>query len=113
MNEERIKEIFSDEEFVKELFSKETPQEAQDLLAEKDIDLTVDEVVKIRNLLVKKAQAAQNGESAELTEEELGDVAGGAAVVVLVVLASVLGAAFVGTVGKVGYDIHVESRGRW
>ena len=30
MNEERIKEVFSDEEFVKEFFSKETPEEAQD-----------------------------------------------------------------------------------
>ena len=29
MNEERIKEVFTDEEFVKELFSKETPEEAQ------------------------------------------------------------------------------------
>ena len=85
MNEERIKEIFSDEEFVKELFSKETPQEAQDLLAEKDIDVTVDEVVKIRNLLVKKAQAAQNGESAELTEEELSDVAGGVGLMIAAV----------------------------
>jgi len=28
MNEERIKEVFSDEAFVKELFSKETPEEA-------------------------------------------------------------------------------------
>ena len=113
MNEERIKEVFSDEEFVKELFSKETPEEVQVLLAEKDIDLTVAEIVKLGEIVAKKLQQTENGESAELTEEELSDVAGGAAVVVLVVLASVLGAAFVGTVGKVGYDIHVESRGRW
>ena len=34
MNEERIKEVFSDEDFVRELFSKETPEEAQAMLAE-------------------------------------------------------------------------------
>ena len=45
MTEERIKEVFSDEEFVKELFSKETPEEAQAMLAEKGIDLSIDELV--------------------------------------------------------------------
>ena len=29
MNEERVKEVFADEAFVKELFSKETPEEAK------------------------------------------------------------------------------------
>mgnify|MGYP003289319077 CR=1 FL=1 len=32
MTEERIKEVFADEEFVKELFSKKTPEEAKALL---------------------------------------------------------------------------------
>ena len=77
MNEERIKEVFSDEAFVKELFSKETPEEAQALLKEKEIDLSIDELVKLKDLVVAKLQAAESGESAELTEEELEDVAGG------------------------------------
>ena len=77
MNEERIKEIFADEEFVKELFSKETPEEAQALLAEKGIDMSIDELVKLKDLVVAKLQAAENGESTELTEEDLSDIAGG------------------------------------
>ena len=82
MNEERIKEIFADEEFVKELFSKETPEEAQALLAEKEIDLSVEELVKLRDIIDKKVKAAENGGSTELTEEDLADVAGGNGVVV-------------------------------
>ena len=80
MNEERIKEVFSDEEFVKELFSKETPEEAQALLAEKEIGMSIDELVKLKDLVAAKLQAAENGESTEITEEDLADVAGGVAV---------------------------------
>ena len=47
MNEEKIKEVFADEEFVKKFFGKETPEEAQDLLAEKDIDVSIEELVAI------------------------------------------------------------------
>ena len=71
MNEERIKEVFADEEFVKELLNKETPEEAQALLAEKDIDISVEELVNIKDIIVAKLQAAEKGESAELTEEDL------------------------------------------
>jgi len=77
MNEERIKEVFADEEFIKELFSKETAEEAQALFEEKDIDISIEELVKIKDIIIAKLQAAESGESAELTEEELEDVAGG------------------------------------
>ena len=77
MNEERMKEIFVDEAFVKELFGKETAEEAQALLAEKDIDVSVEELVKLKDIIVAKLQAAENGESVELTEEEMKDVTGG------------------------------------
>ena len=85
MNEERIKEVFSDEEFVKELFSKETPEEAKALLEEKDIDISIEELVKLKDIITAKLQAAENGESTELTEEDLADVAGGGGAVVAVV----------------------------
>ena len=77
MNEERIKEVFSDEEFVKELFSKETPEEAKALLAEKDIDISIEELVKLKDIIIAKLQAVENGESAELTEADLENIAGG------------------------------------
>ena len=77
MNEERIKEVFADEEFVKELFSKETPEEAKALLAEKDIDISIEELVKLKDIIIAKLQAVENGESAELTEADLENIAGG------------------------------------
>ena len=54
----RIKEVFADEEFVKELFSKETPEEVQVLLAEKDIDLTG---VALRIYRLASCSARQSG----------------------------------------------------
>lgn len=73
MNEERIKEVFSDEAFVKELFSKETPEEVQAMLEDKDIELSIDEIVKLKELLEKKVE----NPDAELSDEDLEDVAGG------------------------------------
>ena len=83
MGEKRIREIFADEEFVKEFWSKETPEEAQAFLAEKEIDVSVEELIKIRDIVEKKLQATANGEATELTEEELSDVAGGAVLWIL------------------------------
>ena len=77
MNEERIKEVFADEEFVKEFFSKETPEEAQAILAEKDIDVSIEELVAIKNIIDEKLQAAENGEDGELCDDDLENVAGG------------------------------------
>ena len=77
MNKERIKEVFADEEFVKELFSKETPEEAKALLEEKDIDISIEELVKLKDIIIAKLQAVENGESAELTEADLENIAGG------------------------------------
>ena len=77
MNEERIKGIFADEEFVKELFSKETPEEAKALLEEKDVEFTVEEVIKLKEIIVAKMESAENGEEAELGDEDLEEVSGG------------------------------------
>ena len=109
MTEERIKEVFANEEFVKELFSKETPEEVQVLLAEKDIDLTVAEIVKLGEIVAKKLQQTENGEPAELTEEELADVAGGV-LPVLFAVAAVMGAAYM-AIGAV--TIARRTTGRW
>ena len=110
MNEERIKEVFSDEEFVRELFSKETPEEAQALLVEKDIDVTIEEIVKLGEFVAKKLQQIENGESAELTEEELTDISGG------VIVALYIGAMVAITAGYFivsGLLVAKEFKGRW
>ena len=97
MNEERIKEVFSDEEFVKELFSKETPEEAKALLEEKDIDFSVEDLIKLREILVAKLQKSEGSEEVELGEDELEDVSGGMLTfIIAVIIPVVVNAAFVG-----------------
>ena len=108
MNEERIKEIFADEEFVKELFSKETPEEAQALLAEKEIDMSIDELVKLKDLVAAKLQAAENGESTEITEEDLADVAGGVAVLFAIMGLVVVGVGMMMAIPYIDFE-----RRRW
>jgi predicted ribosomally synthesized peptide with nif11-like leader len=76
MNQERIQEVFSDETFVKELLSRETPEEVQKMLADKKIDLSIDDILKIRTILEKKLD-----QSAELSDDELEDVSGGVVVI--------------------------------
>ena len=106
MNEERIKEVFSDEAFVKELFSKETPEEAQELLAEKDIDVSIEELVKLKDIIVAKLQAVKNGESAELTEADREDVAGGTFGISVVI-------AIVGILYLCGSVTLIKTTNRW
>lgn len=70
MNEERIKEVFSNEEFVKDLFASASFEDAQKKLADKDVDMSIDELKKAFQLV----QLRQNG---NLSDEELEAVAGG------------------------------------
>ena len=94
MNMVKMKKIFSDEKFVKSLFEMETAAEVQAALKEKEIELTEEEILSIRDLLVKM----DNGElpqeqmeklqvmtgSGELSEEELENIAGGSVTLMLV-----------------------------
>ena len=97
MNEERIKEVFSDEEFVKELFSKETPEEAKALLEEKDIDFSIEDLVKLREIIIAKMEQQASSEDGELGEDELKDVSGGTLTfIIALIIPIVVNAAFVG-----------------
>ena len=97
MNEERIKEVFSDEEFVKELFSKETPEEAKALLEEKDIDFSVEDLIKLREIIIAKMEQQASSEEGELDEDELKDVSGGTLTfIIALIIPIVVNAAFVG-----------------
>ena len=114
MNEERIKEVFSDEEFVKELLSRETPEEAKALLEEKDIDFSVEDLVKFKDIIAAKLQAAENGEAAELTEEELEDVAGGYLGIATIVIMSIAVPLIFGTGVAIGISTdNFTKRLRW
>ena len=81
MNKENLKEVFADEAFVKGLFELESAAEVQAALKEKGVELSEEQIVGIRELLLKvesgEISVAQL-ENGELSEETLEQVAGGA-----------------------------------
>ena len=76
MNQEKIQEVFSDESFLKEIFSKEIPEEVQSILAEKDVELSIEDILKLRKIIEKKLN-----QGVELSDDELEDVTGGVVVI--------------------------------
>ena len=107
MNEERIKEVFSDEAFVKELFSKETPEEVQAMLEDKDIEVSIAEIVKLREMIIKKAENPDA--DVELGDDDLEEVSGGIVIDVIFVVA--VAAVMVGLYG--GIAVNEKTNGRW
>ena len=99
ISEETIREVFSDEDFVKTLFALETPEEVQSALKEKNIELSIEEILKVRDLLLKTT-----GNSGILSDEDLQEVSGGAiitaiaGVVLLVGFELIAGATFAGSI---------------
>ena len=87
MNIEKIKAVFADKEFVKSLFEMETVAEVQAALKEKGVELTEEEILGIRELLVKLENGeisaeqaelwAKQAENGELPDEALEQVSGG------------------------------------
>ena len=114
MNEVAIREVFSDEVFVKGLFALETPAEVQQALRQKDITLSVDEIVKIRELLLKRLETGE-----ELSEEELESVNGGAVVTCVLLIAALFAGALIGGAavgaGIIGgaYIVNDKTSGGW
>ena len=99
MNHEKVKEVFSDKEFVMSLLELNTVAEVQSALKEKDIDFSEEEILAMRDILAKAEndeaffeQLAAFAESGELSEEMLEQVAGGG------VLLCVLGGALAVTI---------------
>ena len=76
MNQEKIQEVFSDESFLKEIFSKDTPEEVQKILAEKDIELSIEDILTLRKIIEKKLN-----QGVELSDDDLEDVSGGVVVI--------------------------------
>ena len=106
MNMEKIKEVFSDEAFVKNLFELESAGEVQAALKEKGIEFSEEEIISIRDFLLKvekgditKEQLEKwtvQLEDGELSEEELENVAGG---IVLETVGFVVGCAIIAYAG--------------
>ena len=79
---QKLQEVLSDEAFAKELLQMEDAGDVQKALEEKDIELSLDEIRRIK----ERAMKVQSGEvsqeqsdlaDGELSEDELMDVAGG------------------------------------
>ena len=89
MKMDKMREVFSDEEFVKGLFELETPEEVQAALEEKEIELSTGEICQMRDFLIryqegtlteeekKVVEFANEYRDGELSEEELENVSGG------------------------------------
>ena len=101
MNEEKIKEVFSDKDFVESLLELETAEEVQSAISKKGIDLSISDIEVLR------AQLVNNGE--ELSEEDLENVAGGFVIsATLVAIGSCCGALF-----SVGSLVNNVTNRRW
>ena len=105
MDTNKIKEVFSDEEFVKKLFEMETPAEAQKALKEKGLDFSEKDVMNLRDEIVKHVENGIKPE--EMSLDQLDEVAGGsAAVAILVAVTAVVVIPFVVNLIK-------KNNGRW
>ena len=104
MNEQKIKEVFSDEQFVKSLLEMDSVQEVQAALHEKGLDLSEEELNATREVMIKVAEAG----ATELPDEELEGVAGGLLPVAIPL--AVLAGCFTATGAVAGV---VESIRRW
>ena len=69
-NMEKLKQLFSNEAFLRELFALETAAQVQTALKQENVDLTESDILAIRDMLIKAEQG-------ELSEELLEQVAGG------------------------------------
>ena len=118
MKMDKMREVFSDEEFVKGLFELETPEEVQAALEEKEIELSTGEISQMRDFLIRYQEGTLTEEEkkvvefageyrdGELSEEELEDVSGGILIGWLMLGLAIL---VLSTAPGVAYS----TRGRW
>lgn len=99
---ERLNELVQNEVFMKRLLALDTDVEVQALLAENDVELSLDEIKFIK----KQVEARLNGQE-ELDEEDLANVVGGSMIAV-----AIIGAVVAGIV-KLGDSVHKWTNGKW
>ena len=99
MDQNLVKKVFSDGEFVEALAQMETAKEVQTALKGKGLEFSMDEI----NDVMSKLKAAQE---TELLDEQLDNVAGGAVFVVIAPIAkTVIGSVAKGVTGGVAAGV--------
>ena len=102
MDLEKMKAVFADEAFIKQLFELETAAQVQAALKEKGVELTEQEILSVREALVKMDNAeisaeqleqwSKQADRGELPDEALEQVAGGlAGTTILAIYLGILG----------------------
>ena len=107
MNEERIREVFSDKAFVEELLSIHEPEKIQALLESKDIEMSIAEIEKFKDAVMKKLENPDA--ELELSDEDLEDVAGGSLLGACLILVYVV----TPCVTALGIHVDNQTNGRW
>jgi len=71
MDQNKVKEAFADEKFVKELFALDKPEDVQKALKGKGIEASIADIMGLRDMLLKTADGG------EMSLEEMDTAAGG------------------------------------
>jgi predicted ribosomally synthesized peptide with nif11-like leader len=109
MDDARVKEVFADEKFAKSLLELETPEEVQSALKARGIEASREEILGVRDALVK---AIEKGGT--LSDEELENVAGGVAFLAAPLIAIVIAATGGAGAAAGGSALtHVLTSGKW
>ena len=127
MNMDKLKEVFADEAFVEGLLQLESAAEVQEALKEKDIEMTEDDIISLRDIMVKvesgevseeqlESWAAQS-EEGEIPEEMLELVSGGVITITALLLGTLVTTLKMAAVGVGAAGVTVGAsyavRNRW
>lgn len=115
-----VKEVFNNEQYINSLLQLSTPQQVQQSLKQKDIDLSIDEINQIKDIFeryqnnkltdqeLKVFNLLQESNINELSDDDLENVTGGS--IILIGLGLLFCAA--ATTALVGTTVKVIT-GRW
>ena len=127
MNMDKLKEVFADEAFVEGLLQLESAAEVQEALKEKDIEMTEDDIISLRDIMVKvesgevseeqmESWAAQ-AEEGEIPEKMLELVSGGVVTITAILLGALVTTLKMAAVGVGAAGVTVGAsyavRNRW
>lgn len=116
----KIKEIFSDTDYVKSLVALDDAKQVQESLANKGLDLTLEQINEVKDILIRyqnnestdleKEYIAKAGQisNGELSEDDLENVTGG--VFGTIIIASIIAVAVTAGIMTTGIKL---GTGRW